>query len=138
MTREKAKKKPVETEEERKGRLKKLLIEKRNEILREAKEEIANFIRGDTKHLVETALDDGDWAVVDVNEDLNLKKLSFHKKTLNKIDEALRKLNEGTYGICEDCGNEINEERLKAIIFAIYCVDCMEKREFLEELASED
>ena len=56
---------------------------------------------------------------------------------LNKIDETLRKLAQGTYGICEDCGTEISEARLKIMPFAIYCVDCMETREKLEELERE-
>ncbi len=138
MPRKKAKsKEPEESEEQRKERLKKLLIGKRQEIIREAKNEIGKFIRGDNRQLAETALDDGDWSVVDLAEDLNLQKLTVHKQTLNKIDEALRKLNEGTYGICEDCGSEISEERLKIIPFAIYCVDCMEKREELEKIERE-
>jgi len=48
---------------------------------------------------------------------------------LLKIDEAIRKLDEGTYGICEDCGDEISEQRLKILPYAIYCIDCKEKRE---------
>ncbi len=138
MPKKKAKsKEPEESEEQRKERLKKLLIGKRQEIIREAKNEIGKFIRGDNRQLAETALDDGDWSVVDLAEDLNLQKLTVHKQTLNKIDEALRKLNEGTYGICEDCDSEISEERLKIIPFAIYCVDCMEKREELEKIERE-
>jgi DnaK suppressor protein len=135
MKRPKAKK---DKEEERKERLRRVLIAKRKEVLAEAKEEIGKFIRGENKQLVETALDDGDWSVVDLNEDINLQKLTSHKQTLAKIDEALRKLEEGTYGICEDCGSEISEERLKVIPFAIYCVECMERREQLEELEKEE
>lgn len=135
---EKKKAESAETHEERKLRLRKLLINKRDDILREAKTEIGNFVRGDNRQLVETALDDGDWSVVDLSEDLNLKKLSTHKQNLNKIDEALRKLEEGSYGICEDCGAEISEERLRIIPFAIYCVECMESRERLEEIEREE
>ncbi|NOX21199.1 MAG: TraR/DksA family transcriptional regulator [Nitrospirae bacterium] len=123
---------------DRKERLRKILLEKRQEVLDEAKREIGKFIRGENRQLVETALDDGDWSVADLNEDLNLKKLTSHKETLNKIDEALRKLEEGTYGICEECGVEIPEERLKIIPFAIYCVDCMERIEQMEEMEKED
>ncbi len=132
------KKNKPESAEERKERLKKLLLEKKQEILGEAKTEIGKFIRGENKQLVETALDDGDWSVIDLNEDLNLKKLTTHKEMLNKIDEALRKLEEGTYGICEECGAEIPEERLKIIPFAIYCVDCMENIEKIQEMEKED
>ncbi len=132
------KKNKSDTEMDRKERLRKILLEKRQEVLDEAKREIGKFIRGENRQLVETALDDGDWSVADLNEDLNLKKLTSHKETLNKIDEALRKLEEGTYGICEECGVEIPEERLKIIPFAIYCVDCMERIEQMEEMEKED
>ncbi len=138
MARKKSKKDKIEKEEERKERLRRILLAKRQEVLKEAKEEIGRFIRGENKEIVETALDDGDWSIVDVAEDLNLRKLTLHKQTLNKIDEALRKLDEGSYGICEDCGAEIPEERLKVIPFAIYCVDCMEAREKLEEIEKEE
>jgi DnaK suppressor protein len=121
-------------EEERKYKLRAALIKKREEIVKEAKSEISRYIKGETKQLVDTALDDGDWSVVDLSEDLSLKKLSSHRETLLKIDEALRKLEEGTYGKCDDCGEDISEERLKVLPFAIYCRDCQEKREFIEEI----
>lgn len=47
---------------------------------------------------------------------------------LKAIDEAFSRLDEGRYGICEDCGDEIPVERLKALPFATCCVDCQEKR----------
>jgi DnaK suppressor protein len=121
-------------EEERKSALRIALIKKREEIVKEAKSEISKYIKGETKQLVDTALDDGDWSVVDLSEDISLQKLSSHRETLLKIDEALRKLQEGTYGKCEDCGEEISEERLKVLPFAIYCRDCQEKIEFLEAI----
>ncbi len=127
-------KKPIskKSEEERKATLRKALIGRREEIVKEAKTEISKYIKGEKKQLVDTALDDGDWAIVDLSEDINLKQLSTHRETLLKIDEALRKLDEGTYGKCEDCGEEISEERLDILPFAIYCRDCQEKREQLE------
>lgn len=129
-------KKVTKAADSEKERIKKRLIETRNGIIKEAKAEISKFIKGETKQLVDTALDDGDWSVVDLSEDINLRKLSTHKENLNKIDEALRKLEEGSYGICEDCDSEISEERLKVLPFAIYCVECKEKREQLEGFES--
>ncbi len=118
--------------------LRKHLIEKREAIVKEAKREIEKFIRGEDKAIVETALDDGDWSVVDLAEDVNLKRLSNHRETLVKIDEALRKLDDGTYGICEECGQEISEKRLKVLPFAIYCKDCQEKKEKIEEVEKQE
>jgi DnaK suppressor protein len=129
-------KKPVraESEEETKAALRKVLLRKRADLLQEIKTEISKYIKGETRQLVDTALDDGDWSVVDLTEDISLRHLSAHRETLLKIDESLRKLNEGTYGLCEDCGDVINEERLKILPFAIYCIDCQERREKLEEI----
>jgi DnaK suppressor protein len=124
-------------EERRRAALRSALVKKREELVREAKEEISKYIRGETKQLVDTALDNGDWSVVDLSEDISLKQLSTHRETLLKVDEALRKIDEGTYGRCEDCGEDISMERLKVLPFAIYCVDCQEKREQLAELQRE-
>jgi DnaK suppressor protein len=133
-------KKPIskKSEEERKKALRKLLITRREEIIKEAKSEISKYIKGETRQLVDTALDDGDWSIIDLSEDISLKQLSTHRENLLKIDEALRKLDEGTYGICEDCGGEISEERLQVIPFAIHCLDCKEKREQIEEMEKKE
>ncbi len=118
--------------------LRKQLIQKREDIVKEAKDEIAKYIKGETNQLVETALDDGDWSVIDLSADINLRRLETHRESLLRIDAALMKLREGTYGICEDCGEEISAERLKAMPFAIYCRDCQEKREEIEKVTREE
>ncbi|MCG6550818.1 MAG: TraR/DksA family transcriptional regulator [Candidatus Magnetominusculus sp. LBB02] len=122
---------------ERAKSIRKTLLQERQVILKEAKTEIGNFVKGDEKQLVEAAIDDGDWSVVDVNEDIILQKLHHHKLKLNKIDEALRKLNDGSYGICDDCGVEISEGRLKVLPYAVHCVECKEKREKIEQVEKE-
>ena len=132
-----SKKKTAEDESSRKDRLTKLLIQKREEIISEAKKEIKRFKTGENKQLVEAVMDDGDLSVVDLAEDISLRQLSTHRETLIKIDTAIRKLEEGTYGICEECGEEISEERLKIMPFAIYCRDDQEKREIMERLERE-
>ena len=123
-----------ESEEERNLRLKRLLVEKRKEVLKDIKNDTSRYIKGESKQLVDTALDDGDWSIVDLAEDINLQHLGSHREDLLKIDEAIRKLDEGTYGICEDCGDEISEQRLKILPYAIYCIDCKEKREKMEAM----
>jgi len=124
----------IRSEEERRIGLRRSLIAKREQIVKEAKSEISKYIKGETRQLVDTALDDGDWSVVDLSEDISLRQLSTHKENLQRIDEALRKLDEGTYGICEDCGEPISDQRLKILPFAIYCTDCQERREQIEEM----
>lgn len=117
--------------------LKRKLIQARENIVKEAKTEIAKYIKGESRQYVESGMDDGDWSVIDLSEDINFKRLAAHRESLLTIDEALRKLGEGTYGICEDCGEAIIVERLKVMPFAIYCRDCQEKREELEKITEE-
>ncbi len=114
--------------------LKKLLLEKKAFILNEAKSEIAKYVSGENRQLVETAFDEGDLAVIDISEDINLRRLSVHRRLLVDIDDALRKIEDGTYGICEECGEEISERRIAVLPTATFCVDCQEHRERLEAI----
>lgn len=123
---------------EREKILRRQLIQNRENIVREARSEIAKYVKGETRQLVETALDDGDWSVIDLAEDINLRMLETHRSILLRIDEALDKIKDGTYGICEDCGEKVRAERLKVMPFAIYCRDCQEKREELERVEREE
>lgn len=123
---------------ERKERLKKMLNEMREKIIREAKEEIKKFQTAEKRQIAETVMDDADLSVIDLSEDISLKQLSTHRDILKKIERALRKIDEGTYGICEMCGDEIPEERLKILPFAIYCRDCQEKIEIIEKFEGEE
>lgn len=129
-------KKPASTpvDNERLRSLKGMLITRRDGILKEAKSEIAKYMSGDNRQLVDTAIDEGDWAVVDISEDLSLRRLDSHRKLLQDIDECLRKIQEGTYGMCEECGEEISQKRLNVIPTATLCIDCKENRERMEAL----
>ncbi len=59
--------------------------------------------------------------------------MEMESETLKKIDEALRRLEEGTYGDCAECGQKIAEPRLKALPFANTCRECQEHREEVAE-----
>jgi DnaK suppressor protein len=112
----------------------KSLLKKREAIIREAKEEIAKYISGENRQLVDTALDEGDLAVVDISEDVNLMRLASHRQSLLDIDETLQKMDEGTYGICEGCGEEIGEKRLSVLPTAALCRRCQEEKEKIEAM----
>jgi DnaK suppressor protein len=51
--------------------------------------------------------------------------------TIDEVHEALRKLRNGTYGVCESCGEAIKKRRLKARLFAVLCIGCKERKERL-------
>jgi RNA polymerase-binding protein DksA len=54
---------------------------------------------------------------------------SVEYKAVAEIDNALRRIESGKYGVCEDCGQRIPEARLKALPFAYLCVKCKEREE---------
>ena len=51
------------------------------------------------------------------------------REITDQIEEALRKIEDGTYGDCDRCGKHINPDRLKAIPYATLCIDCQETLE---------
>ena len=55
--------------------------------------------------------------------------MEMESETLRKIDEAIRRLGEGSYGVCRECDEEISEARLRALPFATLCRDCQEEEE---------
>ena len=73
-------------------------------------------------HLAETAT-----ATLDREIDYTLEENSEH--VLGEIEGALKRIEEGTYGTCVNCGQPIAEERLTAIPWATYCIDCKRLQE---------
>ena len=55
--------------------------------------------------------------------------MEMESETLRQIDEAIQRLDEGTYGVCSECDEKISEARLKALPFATACRDCQAQRE---------
>jgi DnaK suppressor protein len=70
--------------------------------------------------------DDGDRSVTISAEDVNFTKLARKRASIRMIEEALLKLDRGSYGICEECGDEIPEGRLMVMPFALHCRGCQE------------
>ena len=79
-----------------------------------------NNIKG--KDLVDLASNDFDKQILDVSSAIEVK-------TLNKVNAAITRMKNGCYGICASCGHSIDEERLRAMPYAVLCVKCKAKRE---------
>ena len=60
------------------------------------------------------------------------------KKKLLQIDDAIDRIEEGAYGLCEECGVKIPKARLKVMPFAKHCVECQEKTEREEKYMREE
>ena len=72
-------------------------------------------------------------AEADIQEELEFSLVQMKSETLNKINDALTRLDQDTYGNCFECGEEIAEKRLRALPFAVRCKDCEEAREVAEQ-----
>ena len=69
----------------------------------------------------------------DIQEDIELALIQMKSETLTKVDDALARLDQGTYGNCFECGEEIAEKRLRALPFAVRCTECEEAKEAVEQ-----
>jgi DnaK suppressor protein len=78
-------------------------------------------------------LDAVESAEADIQEEIEFALVQMKSETLNKINDALARLEQGDYGNCFDCGDEIAEKRLRALPFAVRCKDCEETRENAEQ-----
>jgi len=70
--------------------------------------------------------DEADHALVQKGENIVKTLIDKQSEKLEAIERALERIENGTYGVCESCGNDINIERLKVKIFADYCIVCRE------------
>jgi RNA polymerase-binding protein DksA len=76
--------------------------------------------------IAEQARDSEDDSFSNLIVDLNLAEIDRDAGELRRIDTALARLNEGSYGQCESCGQEIPQARLQAEPTALRCVQCQE------------
>ena len=108
--------------------LKSILEERRREIVGEVQARMKSVRTegaGGIMHTVEM----GDASEADVHDDIEFALIQMKAETLQKIDQALVRLEDGDFGYCYECGEDISEQRLRALPFALRCKDCEEARE---------
>jgi len=131
---------PKEREERQRRRevLQRMLLGKRQEIIREIEGNLGQSLTEDQQRRLESARDVGDQALMDLERELGISLMEMRNRKRQAIDEALTRLNEGTYGICAECGIEVSEKRLEAVPFAKLCVQCQSRQELLEKIEKEE
>lgn len=118
---------------ERYDELRRILEERRQEILSEVHEKIRDVRSEASTATSHGVVDDAETSEADIQDDIEFALIQMKAETLNKIDEALARLEDGTYGYCFECGEEIAEQRLRALPFAVRCKSCEEAREVAEQ-----
>jgi len=78
-------------------------------------------------------LDTVESSEADIQEEIEFALIQMKSETLNKINDALARLDHGDYGNCFECGEEIAEKRLRALPFAVRCKNCEEAKEVAEQ-----
>lgn len=116
-------------DEARNKELRKILIELRDEIVNKISQEMGTKVDEDPRMSTLSTMDIGDLSQLDLNEDIDYTLLNMQIERLREVENALDRLEEGTYGVCEECGASINLERLNVLPFTTCCVQCQERRE---------
>jgi len=109
--------------------LKTLLEDRRREIMSQVHEKIKGVRTESGGRKMSEVYDAGESSDSDIQEDIEFALIQMKTETLRKINEALARLEEGAYGNCFECGDEIAPQRLRALPFAVRCKDCEQARE---------
>ena len=113
--------------------LRQMLLEEREQVLKAVEDLLARRRMAQAEQRDDAVPDVADRALQDATEEQQISLMELKNGMREQIDEALLRLADGTYGICEDCGREISERRLKAVPFARRCIQCQEKTEAIEQ-----
>ena len=90
--------------------------------LKKSQREASGDLSGYSYHMADMATDNFD-------TEFSLNLASVEQRVLYEIDEALKRIEEGTYGDCLSCGKKITPQRLKALPYAALCINCQETEE---------
>jgi RNA polymerase-binding protein DksA len=93
-----------------------------DDTLRKSQKEASGDISGYTYHMADVATDNYD-------REFSLGLASDERKALYELDDALKRIEDGSFGICDDCKGTITKIRLKAVPSARLCIKCQQKRE---------
>ena len=110
-------------------KFKTLLTEKRDEIIKKAKQTLEEDMALDANDLP----DEMDLASSEYLQSFTFRLRGREKVFLDKIEKALVKIEDGSFGTCEECGEEISVKRLEARPETTLCIRCKEDQERLEK-----
>ena len=112
--------------------LKRMLLSRQRELVNDLHGSIRR-VRTEGSEQNRGGLNPEDTSDIAVQDDLQFALIELKAETAKKIDVALRRLEDGTYGLCLECGDEIAQPRLRALPFAARCKDCEEAIETSQE-----
>ena len=111
-------------------RFKGILIAERERLMNNTKESIKNDLNISTDDLP----DEADLATSVINQSLTFELRNRERTMIAKINTALQRIQEGTFGMCGTCDEPIEKRRLEARPFSTLCVSCQEQDEHREKI----
>ncbi len=94
-------------------------------------------VSGMSNDVKEELLDPTDRAALESDRNFTLRIRDRERKLIGKLNEALERIEDGTFGICEMCGNQISEKRLMARPVTTLCIECKTEQETAEKIRGE-
>jgi DnaK suppressor protein len=110
-----------------------MLTLKINELLDEAEKTVSEM----TTSIKENYPDPNDRASLESDRNFELRIRDRERKLILKMQEAIKRMDDGVFGICDGCGGLISEKRLMARPVTTQCIDCKMKQEKMEKLKGE-
>ena len=109
--------------------LRKILEDRRLEIMGEVQHKMRDVRAEGAAVTHQGVRDEAESSEAEIRDAIEFALLQVKAETLSNITEALSRLEAGAYGYCYECGEEIAEQRLRALLFAVRCKGCEEQRE---------
>jgi RNA polymerase-binding transcription factor len=113
---------------ERRDDIRRLLVERRRELLNAIQSRVRD-VREEGSAKYHYPSHPAETIEAEPDDDLPFALIQMKAEVLQRVNEAVRHFDEGTYGYCVDCGEVIALSRLRAMPFAVRCRDCEETRE---------
>jgi DnaK suppressor protein len=118
--------------------LKKILLKKRNEVVDGLEMQMGRRLTRDMGQKIDSAMDSADQSALDVDQGIDYSLLEMKYEQYKDIADAFRKLQNKTFGLCEECGEEIDIKRLEVNPLARFCISCKTKKEEIERIQKEE
>jgi DnaK suppressor protein len=107
-----------------------MLNQKINDLLEDAGKTVSEMTSGGKENFP----DPNDRASLEADRNFELRIRDRERKLIAKMQEAIRRIDDGAFGICDSCGGPISEKRLLARPVTTQCIDCKTKQEKIEKL----
>ena len=122
----------------RKEHMRQILLRKRNEVVPGLEQQLGRKLSFEPGQRIDSAMDSADLSTMDMDQDVDYSLLEMKYNQYKEIADALRRLQNDTYGLCEECGEEIDIKRLKVNPLARYCIACKTHKEDMERIQKEE